>query len=124
MDALAIPHFKIPLNLPHAAQVAVRVRYHLHGMCVAEESTAKLVDVLDPYRHEDSNPPAEEAKRVVDEAATLGRAIVAEIERLQAGHDRVGQAVRNLFECLGLGEEGAEISLRAGENPDSLLRPT
>jgi hypothetical protein len=121
---LAIPHFRIPLNLPHAAQVAVRVRYHLHGMCVAEELTARLVDVLDPYRHEDSNPPAEVASKVVDEAASLARSIVDEIEKVKAGHDRVGQALRNLFECLGLGLEGAEISLRAGENPDSLLRPT
>jgi hypothetical protein len=121
---MAVPHFRLPVNIPHAAQVAVRVRYHLHGMCVAEELTARLVDLLDPWRHEQDNPAPEEAARVVGEAARLGREIVAEVERLRAGHDRVGQAIRNLFECLGLGEEGAEISLRAGENPDSLLRPT
>jgi hypothetical protein len=45
-------------------------------------------------------------------------------ERDGIADDRLGQAVRNLFECLELGEEGAEISLRAGENPDSALRPT
>ena len=27
------------------------------------------------------------------------------------------------FECLELGEEGAEISLRAGEDPNSIQRP-
>ena len=47
-----------------------------------------------------------------------------EIEKAGAGADRLGQQVRNLFECLELGEEGAAISLRAGENPRSLLRPT
>jgi hypothetical protein len=30
--------------------------------------------------------------------------------------------VRNLFECLGLPEEGAEQSLLCGERPDSPLR--
>jgi hypothetical protein len=39
------------------------------------------------------------------------------------GHDRLGQCVRNFFECLELGREGAAISLRAGENPRSMQRP-
>ena len=46
-----------------------------------------------------------------------------DIEKNKLGGDRLGQAVRNLFECLALGEEGAAISLRAGENPRSTLRP-
>ncbi len=121
---MGIPHFKLPVNIPHAAQVAVRVRYHLHGICVAEELTAKLVELLDPWRHGEDNPTPEQAPRLVEDAAGLAREIVAEIERTKSGHDRVGQSIRNLFECLGLGEEGALISLRAGENPDSLLRPT
>jgi hypothetical protein len=36
--------------------------------------------------------------------------------------ERLGQAVRNLFECLGLPEEGADLGLQCGESPDSLLR--
>ena len=48
---------------------------------------------------------------------------LADIERLHIGDDRLGQAVRNFFECLGLGVEGARLSLLAGENPDSALRP-
>ena len=48
---------------------------------------------------------------------------MGEIERLKLGSDRLGQHVRNLFECLELGEEGAQISLRAGENPNSVQRP-
>jgi hypothetical protein len=118
------PHFKLPLNISHAAQVSTRIRYHLHSLCVAEELTGALVELLDPWREADSNPGAEEAARLVERAASLGRRIVDEIVRAQVGHDRLGQSIRNLFECLGLGEEGAEISLKAGENPDSLLRPT
>ena len=114
--------FRVPLNLPHAATVAVRVRHH--GRPWSEEGTRLLVHLLDPYREQENNPPAEEAKRVVEEAAALGRRIVDEIEAAKGGNDKLGQAVRNLFECLGLGEEGAAISLRAGENPKSALRPT
>jgi hypothetical protein len=36
--------------------------------------------------------------------------------------DRLGQHVRNLFECLGLAEEGAQLSLKCGERPDSPMR--
>ncbi len=46
-----------------------------------------------------------------------------ELERAHLGSDLLGQLVRNYFECLELGEEGSEISLRAGENPKSLQRP-
>ena len=60
---------------------------------------------------------------VRDQAAVLGRKLVDQIEREKAGHDRLGQCVRNLFECLELGQEGAVISLRAGEDPKSFQRP-
>jgi hypothetical protein len=53
----------------------------------------------------------------------LGRQLVDAMEAARLGGDRLGQLVRNLFECLELGKEGAEISLRAGENPGSLQRP-
>jgi hypothetical protein len=118
---MGVPHFRIPLNLPHAATIAVRIRVHLQG--VADVRSESLVDLLAPMRDLDGNPPPPEAERIVALAAGLARDVVAEVERKKAGHDRLGQAVRNLFECLGLGEEGAAISLRAGENPDSLLRP-
>lgn len=32
------------------------------------------------------------------------------------------QNVRNLFECLGLADEGATLALSCGERPDSPLR--
>jgi hypothetical protein len=113
--------FRLRLNLPHAATLAARIRYHLRG--AASDLSERLVALLDPYREADGNPPGEEARRVSAEAAALARQIVDVIEQAKLGHDRLGQAVRNLFEVLELGEEGAAISLRAGENPASLLRP-
>lgn len=116
----------IPLNLPHAATVAYRWVYHLQRLSAPEtllSRAADLVRLLEPCRDADVNPPPDESKRLVEEAARIGREIVAEVERLGLGDDRLGLAVRNLFECLGLAAEGAQLSLRAGENPDSLLRP-
>ncbi|PYQ50387.1 MAG: hypothetical protein DMF59_10990 [Acidobacteria bacterium] len=69
----------------------------------------------------DDNPP--NAIEVRDQAAQLGRQLVDAMQTAQVTGDRLGQLVRNLFECLELGKEGAEISLRAGENPNSLQRP-
>jgi hypothetical protein len=82
----------------------------------------ELREQLGPYEG-GRDPNDADAARAAAEVAAVGRRIVHEIERLGLGGDRLGQAVRNLFECLGLGEEGSEISLRAGENPDSLTRP-
>jgi len=126
-DTPPVPHFKIPLNLPHAGTLATRILYFLSPR-VSEpgvlETAEKLIALLAPYRQSGENPPLEEeARRATGEAAALGRTLVNDIERLRAGHDRLGQTLRNLFECLELGEEGAILSLRAGENPDSVLRP-
>ncbi|MSU48412.1 MAG: hypothetical protein EXS37_04850 [Opitutus sp.] len=86
-------------------------------------TAAKLEALLAPYLELDDNPPVVAATRVRTEAAALGRTLVDQIERANAGHDRLGQCVRNLFECLELGQEGAAISLRAGEDPKSFQRP-
>jgi len=122
-----LPYFRIPLNLPHAGTIAYRMEYHLRDASPDEAllgPVRKLIELLDPYRRAGENPSdVEETRRLVEEAARLGRAVVDAVERLKAGSDRLGQAVRNLFECLELGQEGAQISLRAGENPDSALRP-
>lgn len=127
---MSYPHFKVPLNLPHAAKIAARLRYHLDRRApgpagkAAYDSVESLTELLRPCEIRDENPADEnEGKRIADEAAVLGRALVASIESLKIGDDRLGQAIRNLFECLGMGEEGAQISLRAGENPKSALRP-
>lgn len=123
--------FNIPMDLPHAATIAMRIDYHVRGKIatMADEHRRLLADVnalielLAPAKSLGENPPDAEAKRLAAAAAMYGRKIVDGIEKLHLGHDRLGQAVRNLFECLERGEEGAEISLRAGENPDSLMRP-
>ena len=127
-----VPFFQIPLNLPHAARVARRIvlllpaeARRVPGAPSGPSATAlKLEALLAPYADLDDNPPPIVAKRIREEAAVLGRRLVGEIEGApSAGHDRLGQSVRNLFECLELGREGSVLGLRAGENPQSLQRP-
>ena len=115
------PGLMLRRHIGHAGTVAVRVRRFLRG--TADDLSRRLVEVLAPWRELDVEPPAAEADRLAQEAAALTREIVAEVERRGAGHDRLGQAVRNLLECLGFAAEGAELSLRAGEDPKSPLRP-
>jgi len=123
--------FDLPLDLPHAGTIALRIQRFVdhrtgHEPPEYDRLRAKaeeLVDLLVAYSASGETPPEPEASNVRDEAAELGREIVALIEKANAGHDRLGQCIRNLFECLALGEEGAEISLRAGEDPNSLQRP-
>ncbi len=57
-----------------------------------------------------------------DEVAARARTLVAALLTTPFRGDRLGQGIRNLFECLGLAEEGADLSLECGERPDSLLR--
>ncbi|MBA3849234.1 MAG: hypothetical protein C0502_04470 [Opitutus sp.] len=122
-----LPHFHVPLNLPHAGRVARRILTLLHRDrrtgTKAGDTAATLVELLEPYYDSDENPRPDVAQQVRDKAAALGRRMVDEIELDGLGHDRLGQCVRNLFECLELGPEGAAISLRAGEDPQSLQRP-
>ncbi|MCF7688929.1 MAG: hypothetical protein K9N01_11570 [Cephaloticoccus sp.] len=122
-----VPYFNVPLNLPHAGRVAIRIAHLLNRAgrpeCAAMQSAVQLVTLLEPYYHNDEDPRPDAAWVVRDQAAALGRQLVAEIEREKLGHDRLGQCVRNLFESLELGREGAIIALSAGENPHSLQRP-
>jgi len=121
------PFFDVPLNLPHAGRIARRLITYLHRdgheHTVAASVAGKLVELLDPYYESDENPPAAQIPAIREKAATLGRQFVEQIERSALGDDRIGQGVRNLFECLELGREGAAISLRAGEDPQSMQRP-
>lgn len=124
-------NFQIPLDLPHAGTVAWRIETLLDGSGAAGAEFDELQKIcrglrtlLEPYRSEGENPGTdEECAQIVQIAAELGRQIVARIAKLGLGGDRIGQCVRNLFECLELGEEGAKLSLVAGENPRSALRP-
>jgi hypothetical protein len=122
-------HFDIPLDLPHAGRIADRIVSLLEkhteelGLDVPEvmDTADRLSSYLFRNAPDEDNPP--NAAEVRDQAAALARHLVDEMEAAHISGDRLGQLVRNLFECLELGKEGAEISLRAGENPRSLQRP-
>lgn len=120
------PYFKVPLNLPHAGRIARRIASLLSNESVDDATTQTVIEIqmlLEPALELDDNPPYALAVELRDRVAVLARRLVAQIEAEKVGHDRLGQCVRNLFECLELGPEGADISLRAGENPKSLQRP-
>jgi len=121
----------LPLDLPHAGTIAKRIADLVESSCPkTEEKYIKLnrlaqqiSEMLIAYRVYQEDPPEEKAKEIQKNASVLGRMLVLEIEQTESGFDRLGELVRNFFECLAFGKEGAEISLRAGENPNSLLRP-
>ena len=122
---MAIPHFRIPLNLPHAATIAGRIAKLLdrRDYTPASDTAIEIAELLEPCLDEGENPPDPQARELRDQAAELARRMVEEIQKHHLEGDRIGQCVRNLFECLELGEEGARLSLLAGENPSSLQRP-
>ena len=124
-----MPHFDIPLDLPHAGRIADRIvallEKHIEELGLNVPEVMDTADRLSSYLFRntsgDDNPP--NAMAVRDESAKLARELVDAMEAAHVSGDRLGQLVRNLFECLELGKEGSEISLRAGENPNSLQRP-
>lgn len=116
------------INLPHAHTIVGRLVRCLaleQQPCPFAETAlpdllAQLDRLLRPYPED---PPEPVALQLADEVAAVARQLVGEILVVGYRGDRLGQCVRNLFECLGLAAEGAELSLRCGERPDSLLRP-
>ena len=116
------------INLPHARTVAERIERQLEILRVLDGEGSKRLNTaaiavrnsLEPWV-EDADPStaAESADPIVDLARDLVKAIVDD-ERARS--DRLGQCVRNLFECLGLPNEGRRVSLACGESPDSLMR--
>jgi len=118
------------INLPHARTIVGRIARSLEALgAFAEQGNggaAALHAALERLEAEvgdfDEDPPFERALASADAAAALGRALVEAILETPCRGDRLGQSVRNLFECLGLPEEGAALSLRCGERPDSPLR--
>jgi len=119
------------MDLPHAGRISDRlliiVQRHAEEKGVdapeAIDAAERLWHLLFRFSGEDDNPPESEALPLRDEAAAIARELVDAVVAAQLTSDRLGQLVRNLFECLELGAEGAEISLVAGENPNSLQRP-
>ena len=116
------------INLPHARTIAERVERQLEILRVLDGEGSKRLNAaalalrnrLEPWL-EDADPEtaAASADPIVEVARDLVQAIV---EDERARGDRLGQCVRNLFECLGLPNEGRRVSLACGENPDSLMR--
>ncbi len=116
------------INLPHARTIAERIERQLEHLRVLEGEDSRPLNAaivslrngLEPWT-EDADPKSATAQAdpIVDRARELVKLIVDD-ERARS--DRLGQCVRNLFECLGLPNEGRRVSLACGENPDSLMR--
>lgn len=118
------------INLPHARTIIQRIARSLEALGASGQqgngsaaalhgAYERLEEAARPF---DEDPPLPRALRAADEVAERARALVALILETPARGDRLGQNVRNLFECLGLPEEGAALSLQCGERPDSPLR--
>jgi hypothetical protein len=120
----------VQINLPHARTVAMRVGRNLEAISALGELKDGRADplrtALDALERAlvdfDEDPTMEAAVAAADIVAKRARAVVDAILETPARNDRLGQHVRNLFECLGLAEEGQTLSLLCGERPDSALR--
>lgn len=116
------------INLPHARTIAERIERQLEILRVLDGEGSKRLNAamiavrasLEPWA-EDADP--ETAAAAADPIVDLAREMVQSIvDDERARGDKLGQCVRNLFECLGLPNEGRRVSLVCGENPDSLMR--
>ncbi len=116
------------INLPHARTIAERIERQLEILRVLEGEGSRPLNTavislrssLEPWVEDPAlETAAAEADPIVDRSRELVRTIVDD-ERARG--DRLGQCVRNLFECLGLPNEGRRVSLACGENPESLMR--
>ena len=116
------------INLPHARTIAERIERQLEILRVLDGEGSKALNVavvtlrhrLEPWV-EDADP--EKAALAADPVVEVARDLVkAIVDDERARSDRLGQCVRNLFECLGLPNEGRRVSLACGESPDSLMR--
>ena len=120
----------VHVNLPHARTIVQRVGRTLIALSALPEEEegqgGELHDALSALEADlrgwDEDPPAEVALPAADAAATHARSLVEALLQTSVRSDRLGQHIRNLFECLGLAEEGAALSMRCGERPDSPLR--
>jgi hypothetical protein len=120
----------VRINLPHARTIVMRIGRSLEALGAFGEagdggavSLHRAFEALErDVRPFDEDPPEKEAIAAADALAARGRDLVAAIVGTTVRGDRLGQLVRNLFECLGLPEDGADLALRCGERPDSPLR--
>jgi hypothetical protein len=116
----------VAINLPHARTVASRIAHTLEAMGSLQDESDALFKPLEELQRElqdyEDDPPRAEALLAADSVANRARTLASAIIETPLRDDRLGRHVRNLFECLGLAEEGATLSLQCGEDPDSLLR--
>ncbi|HET8647135.1 MAG TPA: hypothetical protein VFO85_16680 [Vicinamibacteria bacterium] len=120
----------VNLNLPHSRTIVARIWRSLEALGAFTEqgngsgtALALALEALEEQtRPYEEDPPLEQALAAADAIAERARELVAAILETPARSDRLGQHVRNLFECLGLPEEGAARSLECGERADSPLR--
>ncbi len=116
----------VHINLPHARTIVSRVGRSLEALGAFGDEGSSLRDAFQLLEEQleefDEDPPFEQALSAADAAAGSGRALVSAIVATPTRGDRLGQHIRNLFECLGLPEEGATLSVQCGERPDSPLR--
>lgn len=120
----------VRVNLPHARTILARVGRTLDALGAFGEGIDAEAGALhaafdaaeQSLRDFDEDPAPDETIGAADAAAEKARALVDAILESPARSDRLGQHVRNLFECLGLPEEAATLSLQCGERPDSPLR--
>jgi hypothetical protein len=120
----------VTLNLPHSRTIVQRIWRSLDAQDAFAETgdgagttlglaLTALDEQVRPY---EDDPPIDQALAAADLLADRARDLVTAIVATPARGDRLGQSVRNLFECLGLAAEGAKLSLKCGERPDSPLR--
>jgi hypothetical protein len=120
----------VHVNLPHARTIVDRIGRSLEalggfseadadGSAARHAAFAALESAARPF---DDDPPLPAALRAADAIAEHARDLVALVLATPVRGDRLGQNVRNLFECLGLADEGGTLALSCGERPDSPLR--
>jgi len=120
----------VRINLPHARTIVARIGRSLEALGAFGEAgdggAIALHGAFEALEREaqpfDEDPAEKDAILSADALAERVRTLVSTILETPARGDRLGQLVRNLFECLGLPEEGAAVALRCGERPDSPLR--
>jgi len=118
------------INLPHARTVLERIARSLEALGGFGEAGngdrgrvhATLTELETELAAHPEDPPLDAAVHAADDVAEHARRLVEAILETSCRGERLGQHVRNLFECLGLAEEGARLALNCGERPDSPLR--
>jgi hypothetical protein len=120
----------VQINLPHTRTIVARIGRSLEALgAFGEQGNGGALGLHDAFgklegevQAFDEDPACEQAIQAADAVAERARVLVNAILETPCRGDRLGQSVRNLFECLGLAEEGAALSLRCGEREDSPLR--